>query len=70
MFSSLHMLSDGREKEIPLFELFITYVVGALVGGTILALWIRRSIWPYHSAQQRAAERFEARRAFVHRIPD
>jgi len=52
-----------------LFELFVTYVVGALVGGTILALWIRRSIWPSPSAQQRAADRFEARRAFVRRIP-
>jgi hypothetical protein len=51
-------------------ELFITYLVGALVGGTILALWIRRSIWPSPSAQQRSAARFEARRAFVHRIPD
>ena len=53
-----------------MFELFFTYVVGGLVGGTILALWIKRSIWPYRSAQQRTAERFEVRSAFVHRIPD
>jgi hypothetical protein len=52
-----------------LFELTLSYVVGVFVGGTILALWIRRSIWPSPSAQQRATDRFEARRAFVRRIP-
>ena len=53
-----------------MFELSITYVVGTFVGGTILALWIGRSIWPSPSAQRRAAERFEVRRGFVRRIPD
>jgi hypothetical protein len=39
-----------------MIELFITYLVGALVGGTILAFWIRRSIWP-HGARAARSER-------------
>ena len=33
-----------------MIELFITYLVGALVGGTILVLWVARSIWPHQVA--------------------
>ena len=29
-----------------MFELFITYAVGTVVGGTILGLWIARGLWP------------------------
>jgi hypothetical protein len=31
-----------------MFELFITYALGALVGGTILGIWIARGLWPQH----------------------
>jgi hypothetical protein len=35
------------------FELFLTYTLGALVGGTILSIWIIRGVWPH--APQRGA---------------
>ena len=44
-----------------MIELFITYLVGALVGGTILVLWITRSIWPKHGVER------SDRAAAVHR---
>ena len=34
-----------------MFELFLTCTVGALVGGTILAVWIARGLWSHPSAQ-------------------
>lgn len=52
-----------------MFELFLTYVLGALVGGTLLALWVRRSIWPHHGVQH-LAERSEVRGAPVRRVPN
>jgi len=34
-----------------MFELFITWTLGALVGGTILAVWITRGLWPHPNAK-------------------
>ena len=34
-----------------MFELFFTWTVGALVGGTILAVWITRRLWSHPSAK-------------------
>ena len=35
-----------------MFELFIkTWTVGALVGGTILAVWITRGLWSHPSGK-------------------
>ena len=35
-----------------MFELFLTCTVGALVGGTILAVWMTRGLWSRPSARE------------------
>ena len=30
-----------------MFELFITYVVGALAGGAVLVVWVGRGFWSH-----------------------
>jgi hypothetical protein len=35
-----------------MFELFITCAVGALVGGTILSVWISRGLWSHARAKE------------------
>ena len=35
-----------------MFELFITWAVGSLVGGTILAIWISRGLWSHPTHQE------------------
>ena len=35
-----------------MFELFVTCAVGALVGGTILAVWISRGPWSHPTPKE------------------